>query len=155
MNTAHQEVERLLAQIRVVSNSPVIERASDQIIVLCRAYMETDQASTGTKYGLTKSRAAMLDLLIRRRGQTVSRGALMDAGYHNTEDGPETKIVDVHICIIRKALKGTEYDGAIEAVYGVGYRLSAIASGFPRRRHRPSCCGLSYSKPVLNPAGHQ
>lgn len=119
--SAHEEVTRLLDQMRAVSNNPVIARCSDQLEILCRGYMEPDVGSEGMALGMTKSRAKMFDLLLARRGQTVSRGALMDASYHNTVDGPEEKIIDVQICNIRKTLKDTQYE--IETVFGIGYRL--------------------------------
>lgn len=119
--SAHEEVTRLLDQMRAVSNNPVIARCSDQLEILCRGYMEPDVGSEGMGLGMTKSRAKMFDLLLARRGQTVSRSALMDASYHNTVDGPEEKIIDVQICNIRKALKRTGYE--IETIFGIGYRM--------------------------------
>lgn len=125
MLSAHQEVERLLTQIRAKANDPAVDRASDQLEVICRAYMEPDQASEGYALGLSTSRARMFDLMLARRGQVVTRSALLDACLHQADAEPEIKIIDVHMTTIRKKLKGTQYQDKIETLYGVGYRLAA------------------------------
>lgn len=121
---AHREIESLLAQIRVrAKDDPIVERASDQISVLCRGYMEPDQM-LGTETvmaSLTPKQRDMFQLLMKRRGQTVSKSALIDSSFRHQDNEPAEKVIDVQICKMRKRLKNTEYD--IETVWGTGYRL--------------------------------
>lgn len=124
MHSAYQEIERLLDQIRLLApRQAAIDRASDQICVLCRGYMEPDQNSEGHALGLSTSRARMFDLLLARRGQVVTRSALMDACLHGADSEPNIKIIDVHMTNIRKRLSGTRYH--IETIFGLGYRMAA------------------------------
>ncbi len=121
MRSAYQEVRALLTQISVAAHTPAIVRASDQIDALCRAYMEPDQAIKGSEFGLSPSRAKMFALLLKRRGQVVSREALLNVCIHQDEP-PDIKIIDVQMSHLRKKLP-EQY--RIETVWGVGYRLAA------------------------------
>lgn len=125
---AYQEVEGLLAEISAASRNPEIVRKTEEISIRCRAYMEPDQLGLSKTLGLTTSRAKIFDLLLARRGQAVSRQALMDISVHRTDCEADIKIVDIQICKLRQALVGTEYEGMIELVYGIGYRLRPAAA---------------------------
>ena len=117
--TAIQEVRTLLNEIRFLANHPKIEKCSDQIEVLCRAYMDNEH-SEGLAIGLTPGQAPIFDLLLKRRGQVVRRDSLMDVSHPgDTETQP--KIVDVQMSHIRERLIGTGYE--IETIWGVGYRM--------------------------------
>ena len=122
MDTAYREVERLLEQIRAVSHNPVVERCSDQIQVLCASYMEP--VSDAHKYGLTKSLAAMFDLMVKRMGHTVSIGALLNVAVRNGNGEPECpdNILRVQIWRLRKLLKPHGF--VIENIPAAGYRLT-------------------------------
>lgn len=120
MNNAHQEVERLLTQIRTAAHNPVIERATDQISALCKAYMEPTEDLPGAEYNLTPGEAKVFAMLLKRRGMTCSKEALLTACSLNDE--AEIKMVDVRICTLRRKLARAEYN--IETVWGVGYRLT-------------------------------
>jgi DNA-binding response OmpR family regulator len=125
MISAHHEVERLLDQIRErVKGDPVVERASNQIEVLCRGYMAPDpleNVPSWIKADLTGKETAFLSLLVQREGHVVSKSALMDAVYAGQPDEPLPKIADVFICKLRKKLANTNY--VIETAWGLGYRL--------------------------------
>lgn len=120
---AYQEVERLLSEIGEAARNPSITRKTEEVSILCRAYMEPNIACEGHSLGLTPSKARVFDLLLSRRGKSVSKQAILDVCVH-TSDEPMLKLADVHICGIRKHLKGTKYEGKIETVYGFGYRLA-------------------------------
>lgn len=124
---AQQEVEGLLERIRAVSNSPVIERCSDQIQVLCSSYMEPDINTEALAIGLHKNRAKIFDLLHTKLGQVVSRQALMNAMYP-TDNSPETgeNVLKVQIWHVRKAAKRSGYQ--IETIWGSGYRMTKAAA---------------------------
>ena len=120
METAYREVERLLDQIRAVTHSPVVDKASDQIQVLCMAYMEP--TSEAHKYGLTKSLASMFDLMSRRMGQVISFEALMNVA-ERTDGEPECarSVLGVQMYRLRRRIKPHGF--LIENVLGAGYRL--------------------------------
>lgn len=121
---AQQEVRKLLdVMLASPANSPAAQRASDQIQVICSGYMEPDQTPAGINLGLSTSRSNVFGLLHKRKGQTVSREALLNVCDHQADSDPYLKIVDVHVCRIRKALKGSPLE--IETIRGVGYRLKA------------------------------
>jgi DNA-binding winged helix-turn-helix (wHTH) protein len=117
------EVRRLLEQIRVLTNNPAIQRASDQIEVLCSAYMEPDQSTMGRKLGLTGNLAIIFDLLQKRLGHMVSKEALHAACTRNEDTSGSLDVLDVQVCRLRKLLIGSKYEGAVETVRGLGYQL--------------------------------
>mgnify|MGYP001548647692 CR=1 FL=1 len=121
--SALQEIDDLLAQIRIRANDPVIERASDRISVIVQAHMEPDMTPAGFKYGLDSSRSRMFGLLQKRLGQTVSREALLNTCVHNSDTDPEIKMVDVHIHHLSKIIG--QYGYTVETIRGVGYRMTS------------------------------
>lgn len=127
MQTAGVEVRRLLDQIRVLSANPVIQRASDQLESICMAYMEPNQSQIGAALGLRCSDGAVFELLHKRRGQTVSRFSLLSVMDHRPDSDPDDGIVAVSICRLRKKLIGTKYEGSIQPVWGVGYKMELAA----------------------------
>lgn len=136
MTPAYQEVEKLLAQIRAVAHSPVVERATDQISVLCSAYMEP--TSDAHKYGLTKSLAAMFDIMSRRMGQTVSHDALMNVACRiDGEPEDARRTLSVQIYRMRKYLNPHGF--YIESILGAGYKMVKCEPGKgPTVRHTNS-----------------
>ena len=123
MVPAGLEVRRLLEKIRALTTNPVIQRASDQIEVLCSAYMEPDQSTIGRKIGLTGNVAIIFDLLHKRLGHAVSKDALHMACTRNEDTSGCIDVLDVQICRLRKLLIGSKYEGAVETVRGLGYQL--------------------------------
>ncbi len=64
---------------------------------------------------------ALLELLLRRRGQIVPREEILPAAFSYDFD-PGTNLVDVHVAHLRGKLEGGGV--RIESVRGVGYRLT-------------------------------
>ena len=149
---AYQEVERLLAEISQALKSPDLIRKTEAISVLCRAYMEPSLAGEGHNIGLTKSEARIFDILLARRGRPVTRSALMDVSCHNPDSDADIKIIDVHVYFLRQHLKGTKYEGMIETVYSLGYRMRLESEGQyivksnRSRHHKPSAAALTQLK---------
>jgi DNA-binding response OmpR family regulator len=74
----------------------------------------------GTRVRLSPRELALLELLMRRRGQLVPRDEILGEvfGYHfNTG----TNVMDVHVAHLRRKLEGGGV--VIETVRGVGFRL--------------------------------
>lgn len=138
---AHEEVERLLSQIRSRIQDPVVERASDQISVLCRGYMEPAKDLGWFRHGLTPAEGRLADLLLSRKGKCCSRSALMDVVYLGCDDEPDAKMIDVLVLRIRRKLAGTRH--RIETIWGEGYMMKDCAPGEETRttyqtmRHHP------------------
>ena len=69
----------------------------------------------------------LLLILWERRGLLVSRDALMLLLYGGSADEPETKIIDVNIYHLRRALDGTPY--SVRTIWSQGVRLEGPADG--------------------------
>jgi DNA-binding response OmpR family regulator len=86
------------------------------------------QARRGNKpLRLTESEYAILDLLVRRRGDAVSRAELVARIWGGNLDGDvTTRTVDQHVLSLRRKLGDRSNPPLlIETVYGYGYRLSS------------------------------
>lgn len=73
---------------------------------------------------LTSTEARLLGFLVRKPG-VVSKQQLMELLYEQRSSGevPETKVVDVFVCKIRRKLKPFGID--VATVWGQGYCLAA------------------------------
>jgi DNA-binding response OmpR family regulator len=73
----------------------------------------------------------LLEFLMLRRGECVSRGQLLAEAWHAAADS-NTNIVDVYINYLRRKLEeGGIHDanaGVIETVRGQGYRLGVVSA---------------------------
>ena len=92
-------------------NEAVFDRARQSIIV-------------GDEYCATGHVAwKALELLWAKRTRLVRKGELYKWLYGDDLDPPLDNVVKVHICHLRKALKGSPY--RIAAIWGAGYRLES------------------------------
>ncbi len=81
----------------------------------------------GNRVYLTPKEYRIIELLCQRQGVVLSKEIFLDHLYGG-RDEPETKIIDVFVCNLRKKL--TEASGGksyIETVWGRGYMLRAPA----------------------------
>ncbi len=78
---------------------------------------------------LTGKEFSMLELLVLRKGQVVTKDAFLNYLYNGTDE-PEAKIIDVFICKLRKKLQTVGGSDLIGTVWGQGYilRERAVAS---------------------------
>jgi len=84
----------------------------------------------GKRVYVTPKEYRILELLCQRQGVVLSKEIFLDHLYAG-RDEPETKIIDVFICKLRKKL--TDASGGkhyIETVWGRGYMLRAQQDGF-------------------------
>lgn len=79
----------------------------------------------GRKIHLTGKEQLMLETMARRIGHTITKTAFMDALYSGSIDEPETKIVDVFLCKLRKKLRDVGADKLILTDWGRGYLLKS------------------------------
>jgi two-component system, cell cycle response regulator CtrA len=114
--------EDLAARIRAVTRRgkaqvrSVIE-LGDKVVDLDAKIVE----AAGVRVGLTIKEYEILELLLLRRGSTLSKGALIEHLY-NGMDEPEQKIIDVFVCKLRKKLSAATHGANhIKTVWGLGY----------------------------------
>ncbi len=84
----------------------------------------------GKRVYVTPKEYRILELLCQRQGVVLSKEIFLDHLYAG-RDEPETKIIDVFVCKLRKKL--TEASGGenyIETVWGRGYMLRAQKDNF-------------------------
>lgn len=76
----------------------------------------------GVPVHLTNIEFKMLELLMLRRGQTVRKEVFYEYVYEGRGE-PDSKIIDVYICKLRKKIPG-DY---IRTIWGKGYRIPTDA----------------------------
>lgn len=79
----------------------------------------------GRSLDLTKTQFALLECLLRHRGQVVTRAMLLSSVWGYSFD-PETNLIDVHIAELRRRLEPTGLAGLIRTIRGVGYRADEL-----------------------------
>jgi DNA-binding winged helix-turn-helix (wHTH) protein len=75
---------------------------------------------------LTGKEYSMLELLVLRKGQVVTKDMFLTHLY-NGADEAETKIIDVFICKLRRKLNAAGAHDMIATVWGHGYALREAA----------------------------
>jgi DNA-binding response OmpR family regulator len=84
--------------------------------------------SDGIAVPLTANEALVLGALARRPGQTMSRGALLDA-IGKGADGPGDRAIDIYVKNLREKLgDDARSPYIIHSVRGVGYRLGEASA---------------------------
>jgi two-component system OmpR family response regulator len=79
-------------------------------------------AVAGKRVELSPKQFALLELLLRNRGQVVARAIILEQVFGYAFD-PGTNLVDVHISNLRQRLDLPGHAIKIQTVRGVGYRL--------------------------------
>jgi two-component system OmpR family response regulator len=77
-----------------------------------------------TEVGLTAREMALLEFLLRHKGEVVSKGAILEHVWDYDFEG-DSNIVEVYVGHLRNKLDRPFGRGALETVRGVGYRLAA------------------------------
>jgi len=93
----------------------------------------------GREVTLTGKEFALLEYLMLRRGESVSRGELLTQVW-KTEENKGTNIVDVYINYLRRKLEsqeGRSEKNLIQTVRGIGYRIGGASGKSSTRLRRP------------------
>lgn len=121
--------DELIARIRAVilrSNghaSPNL-RIGDILIELSTRRVTID----GNNMVLTRREYQVLELLVMRKGGTVTKTAFLNHLYGG-RDEPDEKIIDVYVCKVRKKIAAMSRNKAyIETVWGQGYAIHERAA---------------------------
>ena len=117
--------DELLARLRAIMRRPA--KMGDNAICLggLRFDLHERQAEVdGHPLDLTRRELLALEILVRRSGRTVSRGALEEAVY-GFDDDIASNTLDAHISRLRRKLKGAGVE--IHGIRGLGYLMRAAS----------------------------
>lgn len=71
---------------------------------------------------LTRMEYRIFELLARRKGRTVTEGAIYDALYGADPNGrPDTPVIKVLVCKMRRKLREAGCPPVVGTVWGIGY----------------------------------
>ena len=115
--------QELLARIRAVARRGPIERP----VVLKLGDLRLDPAAhrawrADEELSLTAREFSLLELLMRRPGETLSRLQILEGGWDMAFES-RSNIVDVYMRYLREKIDRPFGRESIETVRGVGYRL--------------------------------
>ena len=114
--------EELLARLRALARRQVREPSLPELVAgPLRLDPNKRQADCqGERLDLTPKEYAILEALVRRRGQIVSRTLLWESVWESHSE-PSSNVVDVNVGYLRKKLGS--YSEMIKTVRGAGYLL--------------------------------
>ena len=81
----------------------------------------------GRAIHLTGKETAILELLVTRKGQVLTKDAFLNHLYGGMDE-PESKIIDVFICKLRKKLQNAGASNMIGTCWGRGYIFNEAAA---------------------------
>jgi two-component system cell cycle response regulator CtrA len=118
--------EELVARVEAV----VRRRNGFSRSVLRVGPMEIDLAShgvciDGAPIGVTRKEYSILEMLALRKGRVITKQNFLDHLY-NGIDGPETRVIDVFVCNLRKKLAALGAGSLIDTVRGHGYIMRDV-----------------------------
>lgn len=122
--TALCAIDELLARLRAVirrsgGHSHSVLRAGSLELSLDSREVRVD----GAPLHLTPKEYALLELLMLKRGVSLTKGACLNHLY-GTEEEPELKTVDVIVCRLRKKLAAVGLPALVQNVWGRGYKVA-------------------------------
>ncbi|APZ53219.1 response regulator transcription factor [Salipiger abyssi] len=99
------------------------DRKQERITLGALTYAPKDRSASlnGRQLDLTRREAALLDMLIRHRGQYLSKTRLYDSLYGFEDADVGVNAIELYIARLRKKFAGT--DVSIATQRGVGYRI--------------------------------
>jgi two-component system response regulator ChvI len=123
-------IERIRAVLRRTASRRGTADESEEAPAepIIRGKLEMDPARHRVRWGgrdvpLTVTEFLILDALAQRPGFVKSRDQLMDVAYAH-DSYVDDRTIDSHIKRLRKKFRAVDKDfGAIETLYGVGYRF--------------------------------
>ncbi|MFD2570595.1 response regulator transcription factor [Spirosoma soli] len=113
----------LLARIRVLQRRTTTSDAVDlEVADLNMRLVLHEVWKAGTLLELTNREFALLELLMRRAGQLVTRNEIAEKVWSADYD-MGSNVIEVHVYQLRKKLDAVGKTGLIETLVGRGYRL--------------------------------
>jgi two-component system, OmpR family, response regulator len=115
----------LLARLRALVRRAPGERPTEVTVGTLRLDPATHRAWRGeTELELSAKAFALLEAFMRRPGETLSRGQLLDAAWDIAFES-RSNVVDVYVRYLRERIDRPFGRESLETVRGVGYRLRA------------------------------
>jgi len=105
-----------------VRRSRARRQAIVQVGSVCLNLDAREVTVAGAPLRLTGKEFAILELLILRRGTTLSKEVLLSHLYDGMDE-PESKIIDVFICKLRRKLALAGVPDFVGTVWGLGYTV--------------------------------
>lgn len=120
--------EELLARLRALLRRGTDEHFEQDLVVgsLSLDHRRREVTCRGEVLDMTPKEYSILEVLMRRAGQVVSRTVLWESVWE-TQSEPNSNVVDVNVGSLRKKL-GRD-SSLIKTVRGSGYRLTAPSGG--------------------------
>ena len=116
-------LEELLARVRAVARRGPVERPTVLTVGDLRLDPAAHRVWRGeTEVELSTREFAMLELLMRRAGQALSRLQLIEGAWDIAFES-RSNVVDVYIRYLREKIDRPFGRSSIETVRGIGYRL--------------------------------
>lgn len=117
--------DELLARVQALARRAPVARPS----VLTIGDLTLDPASRtvrrgGTPIGLRPKELALLELFMRRPGEVLARGDILDRIWDMNFDGM-SNVVDAHVKSLRAKIDKPFGRSSIETIWRVGYRFSS------------------------------
>jgi two-component system, OmpR family, response regulator len=124
-------LDELLARVRAIVRRGAAERPA----VLAVGDLALDPAARQVRRGrsdivLTRTEFALLEHLMRRRGQVLTRRNLIEHVWDYAFDG-DPRIVNVYVRSLRNKIDRPFGRSSLETVRGIGYRITDDALGEP------------------------
>ncbi|HBB29735.1 MAG TPA: DNA-binding response regulator, partial [Clostridiales bacterium] len=121
------DINELLARITVQLRKNLV--AKEQILLkFCDIELNTVSrtvAANSVNIHLTRTEYAILKMLMQNPNQVITKSAMLDEISIDTPDCIESSL-KVHISNLRKKLREVSGNDYIEAVWGIGFKLSKI-----------------------------
>ncbi|WP_424814247.1 response regulator transcription factor [Roseococcus sp. YIM B11640] len=115
------EAEELTARLQaMVRRSKGFSQPRIQLGALSLDLGAKEVAVQGRAVHLTGKEYAILELLLMRRGSVLSKENFLDHLYGGMDE-PDSKIIDVFVCKLRKKLQQAGAENVIGTVWGRGY----------------------------------
>ena len=126
-------ISELLARVNAIlrlAGSSVVEAKEEIPASMTKAgELELDTELLTARMGdkevsLTRTEAAILDILMINDGRPMGRNAILDGIFNSTPDCTERSLKQ-HVSNIRKKLETLDGKDHIEAIYGIGFKFTS------------------------------
>lgn len=121
--------EELLARIRALTRRPPKLTSSSVLTCwdLCLDTEKLELSGNGKGISLSKKETALLEILIKNKGQALKRGLLLSYVWGADAEVEEGNL-DNYIYFLRRRLRSLNSCVQIKTIHGLGYRLEAEKS---------------------------
>jgi DNA-binding response OmpR family regulator len=119
--------EELVARIRTLMRRPQILQEETFEIGNVKLNSRTQEVKMGKEnVYLTKKEYTLLEFLLRHKGETVSRGMIMEHVW-DLDGDPFSNTIETHIFNLRKKIEQKKNGRLIFNVPGRGYKITTAA----------------------------